>query len=43
MNDHQTETVISHDFISFQTEKMSTDLNSMLTKQHASNDLKKTF
>ena len=39
ISDHQTETVISnpHDF---QTEKMSTDLNSMLTKQHASNGLK---
>ena len=37
---HQTETVISnsHDF---QTEKMSTDLNSMLTKQHTSNGLKR--
>ena len=40
ISNHQTETVISnsHDF---QTEKMSTDLYSMLTKQHASNGLKK--
>ena len=40
ISNHQTENVISnpHDF---QTEKMSTDLNSMLTKQHTSNGLKK--